>query len=243
MRILPLLCLGLALAGTGRAAEPAPAPLVDANIVTAIDGSDSVGGAAMRLQLDGLAAALRAPSVIAAIRSGRSGRIGFAVFVWHTVWVPVVPWTVIATAEDADAVARAVEARTDVSLYEEALRSTTYFIGRLTDLSLALDHAGDLLAAAPFRADRAVLNVLGNGADNTGEPAAPARDRLLAAGTTINAVAFGDDPELIDYFRREVTGGPGAFVLPAAPGRPLADLMRRKLLRDLIALGAPLSAT
>jgi hypothetical protein len=142
---------------------------------------------------------------------------------------------VIASAEDADAVARALEARTDVSLHEEALRSHAYFIGRLTDLSSALDHAGKLLAAAPFPADRAVVNLLGNGPDNMGEPAAPARDRLLAAGATINAVAFGADPELVAYFRREVTGGPAAFVLPDAAGRPLADLMRRKLLLDLVA--------
>jgi hypothetical protein len=233
---LPALCLGLLLAFRAGAAEPTSAPPgVDANIVTAIDGSESVGGAAMRLQLDGLAAALRAPALLAAIRSGRTGRIGFAVFVWHTAQVPVAPWTVIASAEDADAVARALEARTDVSLHEEALRSHAYFIGRLTDLSSALDHAGKLLAAAPFPADRAVVNLLGNGPDNMGEPAAPARDRLLAAGATINAVAFGADPELVAYFRREVTGGPAAFVLPDAAGRPLADLMRRKLLLDLVA--------
>ena len=215
---LPALCLGLLLACHASAAEltSAPPPRVDVNIVTAIDGSDSVSGREMRLSLGGLAAALRTPEVLAAIRAGRTGRVGFAVFVWHTERMPVVPWTVIASAEDIEAVADALEQRLEVSLDREARSGTRYFIGRLTDLSRALDHASDLLAAAPFPAGRAVVNVVGNGSDNMGEAAADARDRLLAAGATINGVVIGADPEVLAYFRREVTGGRGAFVLPAA---------------------------
>ena len=233
---LSALCLGLLLAWHASAAGPAPAPpSVDVNIVTAIDGSDSVSGHEIRLSLGGLAAALRTPEVLAAIRAGRTGRVGFAAFVWHTERVPVVPWTVLASAEDIEAVADVLERRLEVSLDREARSGARYFIGRLTDLSRALDHAGGLLAAAPFPADRAVVNVVGNGSDNMGEAAADARDRLLAAGATINGVVIGADPEVLAYFRREVTGGPGAFVLPAATDRPLVDLMRRKLLRDLVA--------
>ena len=108
---LPALCLGLLLACHASAAELTSAPpRVDVNIVTAIDGSDSVSGHEMWLSLGGLAAALRTPEVLAAIRAGRTGRVGFAVFVWHTERMPVVPWTVIASAEDIEAVADALEA-------------------------------------------------------------------------------------------------------------------------------------
>jgi hypothetical protein len=211
---------------------------VDAQLVTAIDASDSVSQTDMRRQLAGLADALRAPDVLAAIKAGRSRRIAVAVFVWHHGQIDVVPWTIIGSADDADVVARTIEARMAVNLDAEA-RVGQFYAGRLTDLSRAIDHAEDLLAAASFPAGRQVVNVIGNGPDNMGEPAVAARDRLLAGGVTLNAVALGGAPELVAYFRAEVAGGPDAFVLPSPAGAAMADLMRRKLLGDLVAAGAP----
>jgi hypothetical protein len=122
-----------------------------------------------------------------------------------------------------------------VNLDEEARVGTPHFIGRLTDLSAALDHAGELLETAPFRAGRTVVNVIANGSDNMGAQAAPARDRLLAAGATVNGVALGSDPELLAYFRAEVAGGSDAFVMPAPVAGDLAGMLRLKFLRDLVA--------
>lgn len=241
MRPFTAFLLGLAFAGPAGAVElaVAPPPKVDINIVTAIDGSDSVTGPQMWLELAGLAAALRTPEVLAAIRAGPAGRIGFVAFLWHTARVPVVPWTLIASPEDAEGVARALERRLEISLDEEARKLSRYFIGRLTDLSGALDHAGDLLTAAPFPSGRAVVNVIGNGSDNMGEAATAARDRLLAAGATINGVVVGADAETFAYYRREVAGGRAAFVLPATAAGSLAEVMRMKLLGDLMAAAAP----
>jgi hypothetical protein len=108
-------------------------------------------------------------------------------------------------------------------------------VGRLTDLSRAIDHAAALLADSPFDAGRAVVNIVGNGADNLGEPAAAARDRLLASGATVNGVVLNGEPEVLDYFLAEVIGGPGAFVMVAEGTGPFDELMRRKLLGDLMA--------
>jgi Protein of unknown function (DUF1194) len=233
---LPL-CLALALTGAVGATDATTPtrPGVDFAIVTAIDGSDSVSGAEMRLQLTGLAEAMRNPDVLAAIHGGGTGRAGFAMFVWHERQFEVVPWTLIATEADAETVARTIEARLAVHLDEEARKGPGMFIGRLTDLSAALDHARALLAAAPFDARRTVVNVLANGSDNMGEAAAPARDRLLAVGATINGVALGGDPELPAYFRTEVAGGADSFVMQAPAAHDLADMLRRKFLRDLVA--------
>jgi hypothetical protein len=68
-----------------------------------------------------------------------------------------------------------------------------------------------------------------------GEPAAPARARLLAAGATVNGVVFGGDPKLADYFGRDVAGGAGSFVIAAGSADSLAEVMHRKLLQDLVA--------
>ena len=237
MRRAIAICLGLALAGhAGAAGAEITAPVAtDANIVTAIDASDSVTGAEMRLQLAGLAAAHAQPGGARRHPRRRTGRIGFAMFAWHDRQYEVVPWTLVASARDAEAVARMIDARLTVALDDEARRGTPFFIGRLTDLSAAIDHARDLLVAAPFPGGRAVVNVIGNGPDNMGEASLAARDRLLAAGATVNGVVLGAEPEVLAYFRAEVVGGRAAFVMPGVSTGALTDLMRMKFLRDLIA--------
>jgi hypothetical protein len=160
-----------------------------------------------------------------------------AMFVWHDGWFEVAPWTLVAGPEGAERVAQALEARRRVVLDDEAYRGLGAYIGRLTDLSRALDHAGDLIDAAPFVADRAVVNVIANGRDNMGNGAAPARDRLVAAGATVNGVALDGGPDLVAYFLGEVVGGRAAFVLDAASEAEMSDLMRRKLIADLIVAG------
>jgi Ca-activated chloride channel homolog len=54
----------------------------DANIVTGLDISDSITPDEIRLEIEGMARAIRSPEVLAAIQSGKNGRIGFAVFAW-----------------------------------------------------------------------------------------------------------------------------------------------------------------
>jgi hypothetical protein len=229
------LAVALALPSVGAAGGSSAA----ANIVTGLDISDSVSIADTRAQVAALAAAFRAPELLSAIGRGREGRIGVAVFTWHDNYFEVVPWTLVGSRADAEAVARAIEARGVAALGEGASEYGAAFgvrfIGRLTDLSRAIDHAAELLARSPFDADRAVVNIVGNGADNLGEPAAAARDRLVASGATVNGVVLNGEPAVVDYFLAEVAGGPGAFVMVAEGTGPFDELMRRKLLRDLMA--------
>jgi hypothetical protein len=216
----------------------------DANILTGLDISYSVDADDMRLEIEGLARAIRSPEVLAAIQSGRNGRIGFAVFAWHHDHFPVVvPWTLIASEEDALTVARAIEARLRVDIEAEARiatlqGSTSYYIGRLTDLSEALDHAMEMLQAAPFAATRTIVNVIGNGEDNVGEDAAFARDRIVEAGAIVNGVVLGDEPSVLDYYRQQVIGGAGAFVMSTGEADTLVEAMTRKFRFD-IALAVP----
>ena len=233
--------LGTALAAalaaaTATAGEPAAPIATDANIVTGLDASDSVSSAQLRLELAGLAEALRSPEVLAAVRRGRHGRIGFAVFLWYQRHFPVVvAWRVIGSEADAEAAARALAGFDIAAFTAAAYRRERFYAGRLTDLSQALDHGRSLLDAAPFAAGRGVLNLIGNGEDNVGEPVEPAQARALAAGLTVNAVVVGGGPGLETYFRDRVTGGWGAFVLAAEAAPSLVAAMQRKLTADLIA--------
>lgn len=122
------------------------ADATDANIVTALDISDSVATADARAQIAALAAAVRAPEFLEAVGRGATGRVALSVFVWHHYRYEVLPWTVIASHADAEAAAREIETRIPVNVDHEARMTAVPFIGRLTDISLALDHAAKLLA-------------------------------------------------------------------------------------------------
>jgi hypothetical protein len=226
-------CLGLALLAGPLRAQP-----VDANILTGIDVSDSVSGAELREQIAGLAAAVRSPDVQAAIRRGRHGRIGFAVFAWYYRHFPtILGWRVIGSAAEAEAAARAIEGFSVADLAGDAYRRDAFFIGRLTDLSNAIDHARALLDAAPHRAERGIVNVIGNGADNVGEDVEAAHARILDAGVTVNGVVPGGDPEVVAYYRERVAGGWGHFVITADAGASMTQAMQRKFTWEIASAG------
>ena len=204
----------------------------DARIVTAIDMSDSVLTRDLRAELSALAAAMRSPGFLSAVQAGSHGRVAFAVFGWHTRTYEILPWTPIATRDEAEAAARRVEARVAVDPEAEARSAPGWSIGRLTDLSRALDHAREM--AAPEGAPL-IVNVIGNGRDNIGEAALPARDRLLAMGATVNGIVFHGSDAVVDYFLSDVAGGLGSFVMTAAGVPDLVAVMRRKLVLDVVA--------
>lgn len=228
-----LQAIGLAVLGCVLLGRPAAAEIVtDANIVTAIDVSDSIDPATAAIEIGGMAQAIQAPEILQAIHNGRHGQIGFAIFAWRDGAYPeLVSWSVIAS--DADARAVSLRLATGFRDFLAAEGPQPAPDPHMTDLSGAIDHAAVLLLTAPFVADRAVLNVIGNGWDNVGEGPQRARDRIVAAGATVNGVVLGYDPVLMDYYRSTVIGGPGAFLLAAGSAGAMADVLARKFLYDV----------
>jgi len=73
---------------------------------------------------------------------------------------------------------------------------------------------------------------------NFGLPPAMARDRVVAAGISINGLAIlTEEPWLEAYYRSDVIGGPGAFVVAAQDFRSFADSMLRKLVQEIAGAG------
>jgi hypothetical protein len=203
----------------------------DANIVTGLDFSGSIEPRDARVQIDGITMAIRSPQIIAAIRNGSHGRIGFAVFVWADGNYPILmSWRLISSPEEATAVAR------DVANGLRALldSDTLVRLGALTDLSGALDYGGEMLRTAPFATNHSIVNIIGNGIDNVGEGVRPARDRLVAQGITINAVALGHDYTIFNYFKRDVIGGPESFALMADDPEMLVEVLARKFVTEIV---------
>lgn len=84
---------------------------VDLALVLAVDCSSSVDDADFRLQMDGIAAALRNPPLIAAIAAGSNRQIALTLVHWSSraSQAVAVPWRVLAFHGDMDAVANEVE--------------------------------------------------------------------------------------------------------------------------------------
>ena len=98
----------------------------------------------------------------------------------------------------------------------------------------------DDLVTAP----RSIIDVSGDGANNTGPPVTEARDAAVARGITINGLpvmAFrgGALPGLDRYYEDCVIGGPGAFVMVARDDAELATTIRRKLVIEVSGAAPP----
>lgn len=241
------------LAGIIVAAAPPPArtgeapTATDANLVTALDVSDSIMRHEEWLEFAGMSHAIQSEDFLDAATAGRHGRIGFAVIVWASDEPPdvIVPWTIIESKQDVQRVVDRLGAARKLYGFDARMgngRGATAYRGdgggstapaRRTDISAALEFSADLLRAAPMRAPREVINICGNGDDNVHASPAAARDRALAAGMVVNGLVIGARPAVADYYRAYLQGGTGSFVLEVRDPKDVAAAMLEKFLRDL----------
>ncbi len=205
-------------------AQRAPASDVDLQLVLAVDASGSVDQTRHDLQKGGYAAAFRDRQVLNAIRSGPAQAIAVTMVEWTGpgLQVQVVPWMRIHDAASAAAFADAIIA---------APRS---LFGGGTSISGAIDYAMTLWRQSPYHGPRRVIDISGDGANNRGRPASPARDEALGAGVTINGLPIlALDPSLDRYYESNVIGGPGAFIVAAENYNTFAAAIRRKLILEI----------
>jgi len=216
------------------AAAPAAEP-VDLLLVLAADVSRSVDGAKFQLQREGYAAAISEPRVREAVRSGRHGRIGLTYVEWSGTGSQrvLIDWTMIADAASAK------------GFGDRLLEAPRSFADR-TSISGAIEFAMGQLARAPFDSDRRTIDISGDGTNNAGRDVKAARDEALAQGVTINGlVIFSETPlswnpdhtnppgGLDNYYRNNVVGGPGAFVVAAQDFGSFGQAIIKKMIAEV----------
>ena len=217
-----ILAIGLALllaALPARAGQP-----VDTALVLAVDVSLSVNDERYALQKEGLAAAFENPDLAKAIAQGPNGAVAVTVMEFSDPdrQFPVVEWTRIASAEDAQRLARRIR---------QARRSSD----GLTGIADALLAADALFDESPFPATRRIVDISGDGMNNIGTEMTAARDRVLADGITVNGLPIlTEEPWLETYYTEYVIGGPNAFVITAEGLDSFAEAMKRKLVQELV---------
>jgi hypothetical protein len=197
---------------------------VDLELVLMVDASGSVDAGEYRLQRGGYIQAFRDPRVIDAIGSGYRRKIAVAYIEWTgpSLQAAIADWTVLSDAASIEAFAQRLQAAPRV-LY-----------GGGTSVGGAIQYGADAIDANRFTAQRKVIDVSGDGANTSGPPAKTARDRAVARGFTINGLPIlTDEPYLDRYYRDEVIGGPGAFMIPAKTFEDFARAIRTKLIREI----------
>ncbi len=236
MRWLLAAFLALTLAEPARAAEP-----VDTTLALISDVSRSIDDTEFTLQKDGYQAAFNNRDVIAAIKAGPIGAIAVTYIEFAGAYEvrTVVDWTVIRDAASAAA-------------FTERLRAAPRMFWGRTAIGAGMEHALQALAAAPFEAQRRVIDVCGDGTNNNGPDVAGVRDKAVEAGVIVNGLAIINERPvswtfahvqppggLPNYYRENVTGGPGSFVLEVHDFRSFGAAMTRKLINEIALGGVP----
>jgi hypothetical protein len=236
---LAALFVVVALAAPGRGWAQAGED-VDVALALTVDVSLSMAEDEARLQRGGYAKAFRDPSVVAAITGGRLGRIAVAYIEWSSTTDQrvLVDWRVISDGDSALA-------------FAQALDGAPFRTGTTTSISAGVDFAVNRLRDCPYRAERRVIDVSGDGYNDYGRPMTMARDAAVAAGIVINGLpvmgarpAWREQPppDLDRYYAENVVGGPGAFSLVVRDLKDFGASVMRKLILEIAGRREPGSA-
>src|SRR5260370_27160445 len=120
------------------------------------------------------------------------------------------------------------------------------FARNSTSISAGIDFGMTQLDRAPYKAHRRVIDISGDGDNNSGREPAAARDVAIAKGITINGLVILTEPPshsysshtnpprgLANYYRNNVIGGPGAFAVVAENFNSFGNVLIKKLIREL----------
>jgi hypothetical protein len=217
----------------------AQAQTVDVAISLAADVSRSIDDEEFELQRKGYATAVTNPQFVQAIQSGVHGAVALCFIEWAGPGQQalVAKWMVIRDGEGATDFAKTL------------LAAPRSFAGR-TAIGDGINFAVAQLAAGGIAAPRRVIDVSGDGTNNSGRQVRAARDEATAKGITINGLAIINEKTggiqgtflyghthppngLPNYYRDNVIGGPGAFVLQIVNFDTFAQAMTNKLLTEI----------
>lgn len=214
---------------------------VDLVLVLVTDVSRSIDDSEYDLEKRGTASAFLDPTVQAAIHSGAVGTIAVAYVEFAG---PYEVRTVIDFTRIHDTASAQVFA-------DQLINAPRSFYGR-TAISSGVDAAVSLLSESRFEAPRRVIDVCGDGTNNAGREITAARDDAVAQGIVINGLTIINDHPvnytfahvappggLTNWYRENVIGGAGAFVLEVHDFHSFGAAMARKLIDEIAVIVPP----
>jgi len=206
-------------------------PSVDIELVIAVDVSYSMDLDELAVQREGYAQAIVSKEFLQAMKSGPTSKVAVTYFEWSASSDQkiIIPWRLIDGPESADAVAS--------EIMKAPVRR-----GSRTSISGAINFAVPLFDENPYRGIRRVIDISGDGPNNSGEPVTGARAAALEKGITINGLpimvkepsyATMDIDNLDFYYEDCVIGGAGSFVVPIKDREKFKEAIRTKLILEV----------
>lgn len=211
---------------------------VDLLLVLASDVSRSVDHPKFLLQRQGYAVAISDPRVLAAITSRPHRRIAVCFVEWSGWYAQkvVIDWTLISDA-------------TSARLFADRLLEAPRSFAERTSISGGLYFASKQLDRAPYEAGRRLIDVSGDGNNNSGPDVTSARDEVVSKGVTINGLVIltlvpvprpfehiNPPGGLEKYYRDNVIGGWGAFVMVAEDSKSFGQAIIKKMIAEIAEL-------
>src|SRR5437588_4039332 len=204
---------------------------VDVELVIAVDISYSMDLDELAVQREGYAQAIVSKEFLQAMKTGPNGKVAVTYFEWSASSDQkiIISWRMIDGPETADAVANEI-------------MSAPVRRGSRTSISGAINFAMPLFEENPYRGLRRVIDISGDGPNNSGEPVTGARDTAQAKGITINGLPIMvkepshttmDIDDLDLYYEDCVIGGPGSFVVSIKDRDKFKEAIRTKLLLEV----------
>lgn len=206
---------------------------VDLELVIAVDISMSMDPEEQRLQREGYLEAFRDINVQQAIVAGRYRKIAVTYMEWAgpQAVATAIPW-------------RLLDGKAAIEAFIDELAGLPYKRASRTSISAALAHAGSQFGAS-FRGSRQVIDVSGDGVNNSGPLLSTVRPGLLESGIVINGLPIlvrpsttwtqWDAPDLDLYYSNCVIGGPGSFSIPILKREDFIPATRQKILLEIAA--------
>src|SRR5579862_1537670 len=206
-------------------------PVVDVELVLAVDVSYSMDMDELAVQREGYAQAIVSKEFLQALKALPNGKVSVTYFEWAASndQKIIIPWRIIDGPETADAVA------------DEILKTPIRRASR-TSISGAINFAMPLFENNPYPGLRRVIDISGDGPNNNGVPVTPVRDEAVSKGIVINGLPImvkepsysTMDIENLDlYYEDCVVGGPGSFVVAIKDRDKFKEAIRTKLLLEV----------
>lgn len=202
----------------------ASAVVVDLELQLLADVSSSVSTSEYALQLGGYESAFRSSGVIDAIESGAIGSIAVQYIEWSSATQQFVGVDWFNIFDD-----------TSSNAFADMLAGVSRSFSGLTGVGSAINFGLPLFNNG-YEGTRLVMDVSGDGIQNTGDDTAVARDAALADGVdAINGITIGSNATLTSWYTDNVVGGTDAFVSSAIGFSDFSDAIEDKLIREIAA--------
>jgi hypothetical protein len=204
---------------------------VDLELVLLADATGSIDDKEIFFQRQGYADAILHPDILSAISLGADGKIAVTYVEWGDASSQevVVPWTII-------------DGQGAAANFAEALMETPRRAFGRNAIGSAITYAHLMIESNNINGFRRVIDLSGDSANSWGGvPLEAARQAAVAADIVINGLAIlcrdcSGRPvfyDLEEAYRRDIIGGPAAFVVTADDMESFAAAVRKKLLLEI----------